>query len=127
MIARSAVTCVLVLWAVGFGVVGEPAGAQQVAEIFSDCDVCPEMVVVPAGSYIMGSPETEEGRRGNEGPQRRVTIAYAFAVGVYEVTHDEWDACVQAGGCGGYDVVAMSYEAAEMGVCAASGGWSLTR
>ncbi len=78
------------------------ATAQQVGEVFRDCDVCPEMVVVPAGSFMMGSPETEEGRRDNEGPQRRVTIDYAFAVGVYEVTFDEWGACVQGGGCGGY-------------------------
>ena len=76
--------------------------AQQVSEVFRDCDVCPEMVVVPAGSFMMGSPETEEGRRDNEGPQRQVTIDYAFAVGVYEVTFDEWGACVQGGGCGGY-------------------------
>lgn len=79
------------------------AQAQQVGEVFRDCDVCPEMVVVSAGSFIMGSPETEEGRRDDEGPQRRVTIADAFAVGVYEVTFDEWDACVQGDGCGGYE------------------------
>ena len=79
------------------------AAAQQVGEVFRDCEACPEMVVVPAGSFMMGSPETEEGRRDNEGPQRQVTIYYAFAVGVYEVTFDEWDACVRGGGCGGYE------------------------
>jgi TIR domain len=36
---------------------------------------CPEMIVIPAGSFAMGSPETEKGRRANEGPQRSVTIA----------------------------------------------------
>ena len=76
-----------------------PAVTQEVSEVFRDCDVCPEMVVVPAGSFLMGSPETEEGRRDNEGPQRRVTINYTFAVGIYEVTVDEWNACVRAGGC----------------------------
>ncbi|MDE0222540.1 MAG: formylglycine-generating enzyme family protein [Spirochaetaceae bacterium] len=61
------------------------------------------MVVVPAGSYLMGSPSSEEGRiQQHEGPQHWVTIREAFAVGVYEVTFDEWDACVSAGGCGGY-------------------------
>ena len=69
---------------------------------FRDCVVCPEMVVVPAGSFVMGSPEGEEGRWYWEGPQHRVTIASPFAVGVYEVTFAEWDACVGAGGCGGY-------------------------
>ena len=90
------------LTAIGCLMPTRSATGQEVGEVFRDCDVCPEMVVVPAGSFIMGSPETEEGRRENEGPQRRVTIGYAFAVGVYEVTFDEWDACVQGGGCGGY-------------------------
>ena len=68
-------------------------------ESFRDCDVCPEMVVVPAGSFTMGSPPSEEGRDSDEGPQRRVTIARPFAVGKFEVTFAEWDACVAAGGC----------------------------
>ncbi len=67
-----------------------------------DCEACPELVVVPAGSFMMGSPASEWGRFNNEGPQRRVTIAEPFAVGVYEVTFREWDACVSEGGCNGY-------------------------
>ena len=67
--------------------------------VFRDCPECPEMVVLPAGSFTMGSPPGEEGRIGNEGPQRRVTIRHPFAVGKYEVTFAEWDACVSAGGC----------------------------
>ena len=93
---------VFVLTAIGCLMPTRSAAGQEVGEVFRDCDVCPEMVVVPAGSFVMGSPETEEGRRSNEGPQRRVTIGYAFAVGVYEVTFDEWSACVERGGCGGY-------------------------
>ena len=52
----------------------------------------------------MGSPASEEGRFScpNEGPVHRVTIGQAFAVGVYEVTFAEWDACVNGGGCNGY-------------------------
>ena len=75
---------------------------RRPGERFSDCAACPEMVVVAAGSFMMGSPETEEGRWSDEGPQHRVTIGSPFAVGVYEVTFAEWDACVGAGGCGGY-------------------------
>ena len=67
-----------------------------------DCEACPELVVVPTGSFTMGSPDSEWGRFNNEGPQRRVTIAEPFAVGVYEVTFGEWDACVNEGGCNGY-------------------------
>ena len=76
--------------------------AMRPGTVFSDCAACPEMVVVPAGSFMMGSPSSEEGRFGDEGLQHRVTIGSPFAVGVYEVTFAEWDACVRAGGCGGY-------------------------
>ncbi|WP_419939535.1 SUMF1/EgtB/PvdO family nonheme iron enzyme [Candidatus Palauibacter sp.] len=69
---------------------------------FSDCEACPRMVVVPAGTVTMGSPASEEGPLDRAGPQRSVTIPAPFAVGVHEVTFAEWDACVRAGGCGGY-------------------------
>ena len=69
---------------------------------FQDCAECPEMVVIPAGSFMMGSPESEEGRIDNEGPVHPVEIGEPLAVGAYEVTFEEWDACVAAGGCGGY-------------------------
>ena len=42
---------------------------------FKECDVCPEMVVAPAGEFVMGSPETEEGHTTSEGPQWTVRIA----------------------------------------------------
>ena len=71
-------------------------------ETFRECGVCPEMVVVPAGEFMMGSPPSEEGRYDDEGPVHRVTIAEPFAAGKYEVTFEEWDACVSSGGCGGY-------------------------
>ncbi len=67
---------------------------------FRDCAVCPQMVTVPAGRFLMGSPATEAGRHADEG-QRPVTISAPFAAGVYEVTFAEWDACVAGGGCGG--------------------------
>ena len=67
-----------------------------------DCETCPQLVVVPLGSFMMGSPDSEWGRFNNESPQRRVTITEPFAVSVYEVTFGEWDACVNEGGCNGY-------------------------
>ena len=60
------------------------------AEIFRDCSECPEMVVIPAGSYQMGSPSNEEGRTDDEGPVHEVTIAAPFALGRYEVTVGEF-------------------------------------
>ena len=68
---------------------------------FKDCDTCPEMVVVPAGTFLMGNPE-DQSQAGYEKPVHRVTIAQPFAVGVYEVTFAEWDACVADGSCNGY-------------------------
>ena len=67
--------------------------------VFRDCDGCPEMVAIAAGSFLMGSPNTETGRSEWEGPQHRVTIARAFAAGKFEVTFEEWDACVRESGC----------------------------
>ena len=69
---------------------------------FRDCAECPKLVVVSEETYMMGSPSSEEGRGGDEGPVHRVVIGRPFAVGVYEVTFGEWDACVSGGGCGGY-------------------------
>ena len=74
----------------------------EVGERFRDCLECPELVVVPSGSFMMGSPSHEEDRDDDEGPVHQVAIAVPFAVGVYEVTFAEWDACVAVGGCGGY-------------------------
>jgi formylglycine-generating enzyme required for sulfatase activity len=62
-------------------------------------DYCPEMIVVPAGSFTMGSPLTEKDRSDGEGPQHSVTIARPFAVARFEVTFDEWDTCVAYGDC----------------------------
>ena len=77
-------------------------GEHEPGRVFRDCETCPEMIVVPAGSFMMGSPSSEEGRGGDEGPVHRVTIPAAFAVGKYEVTFSEWEACVAGGGCDGY-------------------------
>lgn len=56
------------------------------------------MARIPGGTYLRGSPEGEAGRNAYEGPQREVTVP-AFAMGVYEVSRDEWNACAADGGC----------------------------
>lgn len=72
----------------------------RAGNVFKDCeDVCPEMVVLAAGSFTMGSVESEPGRTGMEGPRHPVAFGSSFAIGRYEVTFAEYDACVQAGGC----------------------------
>ena len=70
-----------------------------IGERFRDCAGCPELVVVPSGSYMMGSRSGEEGRFSDEGPVHRVRIAEPIAVGVYEVTFGEWDVCRGRRGC----------------------------
>jgi len=63
-----------------------PSGTFRPGEVIQDCPECPEMVVVPAGSAALASGSN-------------VTIAKPFAVGKFEVTFAEWDACVSDGGC----------------------------
>jgi formylglycine-generating enzyme required for sulfatase activity len=69
------------------------------AGVIKDCPECPELQVVPAGQFLMGSPPGEPDRDADEGPQHTVTIVRPFAAGKYEVTFDEWDACAVEGGC----------------------------
>jgi formylglycine-generating enzyme required for sulfatase activity len=60
------------------------------------------MTVVPIGRLAMGSSASEPGYVVDEGPQHTVTFAQQFAVAQFELTFDEWNACVAAGGCNGY-------------------------
>ncbi len=61
--------------------------------VFRDCADCPEVVWLPQGKFIMGEPSAAIG------PRHVVRISYMLAVGRFEVTFAEWDACVAAGGC----------------------------
>jgi len=69
-------------------------------EVFKECDECPEMVVVPAGKAVLGSPPGESGRQTFEAAPHVVEIAKPFAVGRYAVTFAQWDACYAEGACG---------------------------
>jgi formylglycine-generating enzyme required for sulfatase activity len=60
----------------------------------------PEMVLLPGGRFLMGSPKTEAGDA-DEGPVRAVTLP-SFAIGVTELTFADWDLCVSRGGCDGH-------------------------
>ena len=63
------------------------ADTKKPGAVFKDCETCPEMVVIPAGSFKMG------GKGGSdEKPVHEVKIGYSFAVGKYEITQAEWEA-----------------------------------
>jgi formylglycine-generating enzyme required for sulfatase activity len=67
-----------------------PPGNLKPGTVFRDCKDCPEMVVIPAGSYMMGSPGGEKGRSEVEGPQHKETIPRAFAMSKFEVTYAQY-------------------------------------
>ena len=99
-------------WILALGAGGAEQGdaserQPSAGERFRDCPDCPAMVVVPAGSYRMGSVAWENGRDDDEGPVHDVTFAAPFALGVYEVTVAEFGRFV-----------------AETGYSAASSCWS---
>jgi formylglycine-generating enzyme required for sulfatase activity len=77
--------------------------ALKPGEVFKDCDRCPEMVVVPAGRFVMGAGPNDTGvspsARKSEEPQREVTIARPLAVGRFEALGEEFRACMEQGGC----------------------------
>ncbi|WP_170752469.1 formylglycine-generating enzyme family protein [Ruegeria lacuscaerulensis] len=107
-----------------------PAQAQYVLsdgtevaplEMFQECDVCPEMIVLPLGEFLMGGPPGESRLNihlganpmrwatpedpyiaYHEGPVHPVKIDMPIAIGRNEVTHEQWMACVNDGGCGGH-------------------------
>ncbi len=72
--------------------------AWRAGEVFRDCEGCPEMVVIPAGRFRMGCG-SEENCFGSEKPVHPVTVA-SFALGVYEVTFEEYDRFAHATGRG---------------------------
>ncbi|MGD8476717.1 MAG: formylglycine-generating enzyme family protein [Burkholderiales bacterium] len=65
---------------------------------FRDCEQCPEMTVIPAGTFMMGSPPADDAHA-DEQPQHEVSIANAFAVSRTEITFEQWNACSAAGQC----------------------------
>ncbi len=66
--------------------------------VFRDSRHSPEMVMIPSGSFMMGSPDDDEGRDNDEGPHHLVSINDSFAVSRFTITFEEWDAFVQDSG-----------------------------
>jgi formylglycine-generating enzyme required for sulfatase activity len=72
----------------------ETSDLPGVDRVFRDCPTCPEMVIIPAGSFDMGSPKSEDGRDDNEGPVHRVNIS-TFALGKTEITRSQFTVFVK--------------------------------
>lgn len=88
----------IVLIAGGYLIVMPPKTIpiQSATEQLKVAVIEPEMVHIPPGKFLMGSPGTELGRGSDESPQHEVTITYAFEISKYEVTFEEYDAFAQA-------------------------------
>lgn len=76
---------------------------QSPLPTFRDCAECPEMAIVPKGSFMMGATDQEEQHMfidhvAAEHPRHEVTIDYSFAIGRFEVTTEQFDAYVKETG-----------------------------
>lgn len=90
-------------------VTGERKPVEVTGEI-RDCPVCPVLVSLPAGSFTMGSNSSDPAEK----PPHHVTISQPFAIGRYEVTVEQWNACVDTGGCDRITTVANSAKTAPI-------------
>ncbi|MBI2252981.1 MAG: SUMF1/EgtB/PvdO family nonheme iron enzyme [Proteobacteria bacterium] len=73
-------------------------GPPKAGSVFRDCPECPDMVVIPAGRFVMGAPKEDEDRRADEAPFHKVTIGAPFALMTTEVTRNQFAAFVIATG-----------------------------
>ena len=67
----------------------ESSGKEEITDLGKDVKL--EMILIPAGKFVMGSPESEKGRSKDE-TQHEVTLTKPFYMGKYEVTQEQWDA-----------------------------------
>ena len=105
-----------IIVAIGSGHAKDDVRAKQSTTTFRDCPICPEMVVVPAGEFMMGSPESNKERfLGWETPVHRVSVHQPFAIGKYEVTRRQYIEFVnstgrKSDGCDYFDEVEREWK-----------------
>jgi formylglycine-generating enzyme required for sulfatase activity len=104
---------------------GETERSLRPGDSFRECArACSEMIVIPAGTFMMGSSAREPGRLDNEAPQHQVTIVRPFAISKYELTFEDWDTCAGFGDCdpeisdsgwgrGSHPVINLTWEDAQ--------------
>lgn len=107
--SRSSIILAVVVSALVVGLCVTSTNANTPVVTFRDCqNICPEMVIVPAGKFQMGVPEHENKRErvlhddpillAGESPQHSVLIRHAFALGKYDVTREEFSNFVRVTG-----------------------------
>lgn len=89
------ISIVYTVFLINYLACADAAHAQMNTIPFSDCDTCPQMVVIPAGTFVMGSEDTEPKRDADESPRHTVTIGAPFAVSRHEITRGEYAAFVK--------------------------------
>lgn len=77
------------------GAPGPARPAEARAGESRDCPQCPVMIGLSPGAFTMGSNTSDPAEK----PPHHVNVGHAFAIGKYEVTVEQWNACVDAGGC----------------------------
>ena len=92
-------------------------------ETFRDCGDCPEMVVIPAGSFVIGSPKSESGPYEDEEPQLKVTVRQ-FAAGKFVVTRGQWNAFASGTGTGRKTSLGCAWTARSKQKADPKGSWS---
>ena len=89
----------------------ETQPVRAAGEKFRDCNDCPEVVVVAStDSFTFGA---DGSRDRAEAPEVQVTIGAPFAIGVYEITYDDWQVCLDDGGCNEYEPPDMGWGAGQ--------------
>jgi formylglycine-generating enzyme required for sulfatase activity len=78
----------------------EPTKPLQVeGQTFRDCDACPELIQIAPGRFLMGAGNTGLDQQVSVATGQEVAITAPFAIGLHEITFDEWAQCVSGGGC----------------------------
>ena len=84
-------------------VVEQPALAdsqQKEGLVFRDCDTCPELVSIAPGEFMVGPEGRSTAQQAITAVEtKKVVVDKPFAIGRYEITFDDWQRCVDAGGC----------------------------